>query len=129
MSKKELDDILKFGTEQMFKDEAEGSGTSTRWNRAVSTPCSFSHDRLLVFTSMFYCTAIDELNKIVYDDGAIERLLDRSGGTAPAETVTDEEPVNEVINEYLSSFKVAFYQVKETDDGDDDYDDDDKVRW
>ena len=77
---------------------------------------------------MLYRTMVDELNKIVYDDAAIERLLDRSGGTAVAETVPDEEPANEVINEYLSSFKVAFYQVKETDDGDDDYDDDDKVR-
>ena len=33
MSKKELDEILKFGTEQLFKDEAEGSGT--RWRRAL----------------------------------------------------------------------------------------------
>ncbi len=29
MSKKELDDILKFGTEQLFKDEAENGVPST----------------------------------------------------------------------------------------------------
>lgn len=65
----------------------------------------------------------------MYDDAAIERLLDRSGGTTVAEKVADDEPVNEGINEYLSSFKVAFYQVKEADDADDDDDEDDKVLY
>uniref|UniRef100_A0A669E468 Chromodomain helicase DNA binding protein 3 n=1 Tax=Oreochromis niloticus TaxID=8128 RepID=A0A669E468_ORENI len=48
MTKQELDDILKFGTEELFKDEAEGDKVE------------------------------DEGNVIHYDSTAIERLLDRS---------------------------------------------------
>ncbi|KAK6173350.1 hypothetical protein SNE40_016819 [Patella caerulea] len=69
MSKKELDDILKFGTEELFKDE-EG----------------------------------DE-NRIVYDASAVSKLLDRS------QVGMEEREM--AMNEYLSSFKVASYTVKE----------------
>uniref|UniRef100_A0A674PIT9 Uncharacterized protein n=1 Tax=Takifugu rubripes TaxID=31033 RepID=A0A674PIT9_TAKRU len=69
MSKQELDDILKFGTEELFKDEMEG-------------------------------------NVIHYDDDAISKLLDRS-----QDATEDTEIQN--MNEYLSSFKVAQYVVKE----------------
>uniref|UniRef100_A0A673B639 Chromodomain helicase DNA binding protein 3 n=1 Tax=Sphaeramia orbicularis TaxID=375764 RepID=A0A673B639_9TELE len=48
MTKQELDDILKFGTEELFKDEGEGDKVE------------------------------DEGNVIHYDSTAIERLLDRS---------------------------------------------------
>lgn len=44
MSKQELDDILKFGTEDLFKDENEK----------------------------------EEEDRIVYDDSAVDKLLDRS---------------------------------------------------
>uniref|UniRef100_A0A8D3E4W3 DNA helicase n=1 Tax=Scophthalmus maximus TaxID=52904 RepID=A0A8D3E4W3_SCOMX len=71
MSKQELDDILKFGTEELFKDEIEG-------------------------------------NVIHYDDDAISKLLDRS-----QDATEDTEIQN--MNEYLSSFKVAQYVVKEED--------------
>ena len=72
MSKQEMDDILKFGTEQLFKDE-------------------------------------DEENQIVYDDEAIERLLDRT-----QEVVEDKETEQTAqLNDYLSSFKVATYKTKE----------------
>uniref|UniRef100_A0A669B1P2 Chromodomain helicase DNA binding protein 5 n=1 Tax=Oreochromis niloticus TaxID=8128 RepID=A0A669B1P2_ORENI len=71
MSKQELDDILKFGTEELFKDEMEGS-------------------------------------VIHYDDDAISKLLDRS-----QDATEDTEIQN--MNEYLSSFKVAQYVVKEED--------------
>uniref|UniRef100_A0A671X5U6 Uncharacterized protein n=1 Tax=Sparus aurata TaxID=8175 RepID=A0A671X5U6_SPAAU len=71
MSKQELDDILKFGTEELFKDEMEG-------------------------------------NVIHYDDDAISKLLDRS-----QDATEDTEIQN--MNEYLSSFKVAQYVVKEED--------------
>ncbi len=66
MSKKELDDILKFGTEELFKDDEN-----------------------------------DE-NKIVYDDKAVDMLLDREQEVAKP----DEENETEGLNEYLSSFKV-----------------------
>uniref|UniRef100_A0A8C3AF60 Chromodomain helicase DNA binding protein 3 n=1 Tax=Cyclopterus lumpus TaxID=8103 RepID=A0A8C3AF60_CYCLU len=75
MSKQELDDILKFGTEELFKDEVERD---------------------------------DEGSVIHYDNVAIERLLDRS------QDATDDSEVQN-MNEYLSSFKVAQYMVREED--------------
>uniref|UniRef100_A0AAR2LW36 DNA helicase n=1 Tax=Pygocentrus nattereri TaxID=42514 RepID=A0AAR2LW36_PYGNA len=75
MSKQELDDILKFGTEELFKDDVE---------------------------------AIEEGSVIHYDDDAISKLLDRS-----QDATEDTEIQN--MNEYLSSFKVAQYVVREED--------------
>jgi hypothetical protein len=88
MSKKELDDILRFGTEELFKDDDEIVGNGDGGEGAGS--------------------------KIHYDDQAIEKLLDRS-----QEGIQEKE---EGLNEYLSSFKVASYATRETND-DDDYED------
>ncbi|XP_016889433.1 chromodomain-helicase-DNA-binding protein 3 [Cynoglossus semilaevis] len=84
MTKQELDDILKFGTEELFKDEGEGMKNSTG-------------DKVE-----------DEGSVIHYDSTAIERLLDRS------QDATDDSDVQN-MNEYLSSFKVAQYMVREED--------------
>ena len=73
MTKQELDDILKFGTEELFKAETQGDDS--------------------------------EENRIVYDDKAIEALLDRSQEA--------QEEKAEAMNDYLDSFKVATYTVKE----------------
>ncbi|XP_059205899.1 chromodomain-helicase-DNA-binding protein 4a isoform X1 [Centropristis striata] len=78
MSKQELDDILKFGTEQLFKDEFE------RENKNKEEDSSVIH----------------------YDDKAIDRLLDRN------QDATDDTELQS-MNEYLSSFKVAQYVVKD----------------
>uniref|UniRef100_A0A1A8AH82 Chromodomain helicase DNA binding protein 4a n=1 Tax=Nothobranchius furzeri TaxID=105023 RepID=A0A1A8AH82_NOTFU len=77
MSKQELDDILKFGTEALFKDEGEGEKE-------------------------------EDSSIIHYDDKAIDRLLDRN------QDATDDTELQS-MNEYLSSFKVAQYVVKEED--------------
>ena len=77
MSKKELDDILRFGTEDLFKDDDS------------------------------------EENKIHYNDAAIDMLLDR-------DQVGEDGVENECLNEYLSSFKVASYVTKETEEEEDD---------
>ncbi|XP_008433719.1 chromodomain-helicase-DNA-binding protein 3 isoform X1 [Poecilia reticulata] len=84
MTKQELDDILKFGTEELFKDEGEGMKNN-------------SGDKVE-----------DEGSVIHYDSTAIERLLDRS------QDATDDSDVQN-MNEYLSSFKVAQYMVREED--------------
>lgn len=47
----------------------------------------------------------DSANRIVYDDESISKLLDRSQ--------EGQEEKEEAMNEYLSSFKVAKYAVKE----------------
>uniref|UniRef100_A0A8C0GUZ6 Chromodomain-helicase-DNA-binding protein 4 n=1 Tax=Chelonoidis abingdonii TaxID=106734 RepID=A0A8C0GUZ6_CHEAB len=82
MSKQELDDILKFGTEELFKDEATEGDSKEGEDSSV----------------------------IHYDDKAIERLLDRN---------QDETEDTELqgMNEYLSSFKVAQYVVREEEMG------------
>ncbi|XP_023151054.1 chromodomain-helicase-DNA-binding protein 4 isoform X5 [Amphiprion ocellaris] len=80
MSKQELDDILKFGTEELFKDEV-GEGDNKE----------------------------DDSSVIHYDDQAIDRLLDRN------QDATDDTELQS-MNEYLSSFKVAQYVVKDEDD-------------
>ncbi|XP_046707762.1 chromodomain-helicase-DNA-binding protein 3 isoform X4 [Silurus meridionalis] len=79
MSKQELDDILKFGTEELFKDETEAGDNKD-----------------------------DDSSVIHYDNAAIERLLDRS------QDDTDDTDMQN-MNEYLSSFKVAQYTVREDD--------------
>uniref|UniRef100_A0A4W6EIQ8 Chromodomain helicase DNA binding protein 5 n=1 Tax=Lates calcarifer TaxID=8187 RepID=A0A4W6EIQ8_LATCA len=92
MSKQELDDILKFGTEELFKDEMEGSYQSLTLS---SSSTGDNKDG-------------EEGNVIHYDDDAISKLLDRS-----QDATEDTEIQN--MNEYLSSFKVAQYVVKEED--------------
>ncbi|KAM7383286.1 hypothetical protein PAMP_002953 [Pampus punctatissimus] len=82
MSKQELDDILKFGTEELFKDEI---GDGNKDNKE------------------------DDSSVIHYDDHAIDRLLDRN------QDATDDTELQS-MNEYLSSFKVAQYVVKDEDD-------------
>ena len=69
LSKRELDDILKFGAEDLFKVDGEA----------------------------------EEGKGIVYDDKAIDVLLDRSQvgeDTGPGD-------INMLANEYLGSFKVG----------------------
>ncbi|XP_062842212.1 chromodomain-helicase-DNA-binding protein 5 isoform X3 [Trichomycterus rosablanca] len=82
MSKQELDDILKFGTEELFKDDVEAMAGDSKEG--------------------------EEGSVIHYDDNAISKLLDRS-----QDATEDTEIQN--MNEYLSSFKVAQYMVREED--------------
>ncbi|KAG9482006.1 hypothetical protein GDO78_010958, partial [Eleutherodactylus coqui] len=79
MTKQELDDILKFGTEELFKDDVEGDNKD-----------------------------VEDSSVIHYDDGAISKLLDRN------QDATEDTDIQN-MNEYLSSFKVAQYVVREDD--------------
>uniref|UniRef100_A0A8C2F8M6 Chromodomain helicase DNA binding protein 4 n=1 Tax=Cyprinus carpio TaxID=7962 RepID=A0A8C2F8M6_CYPCA len=85
MSKQELDDILKFGTEQLFKELGEGDNKE------------------------------EDSSVIHYDDKAIDRLLDRN------QDATDDTELQS-MNEYLSSFKVAQYVVKDEGEEEEDVD-------
>uniref|UniRef100_A0A8C8BHF2 Chromodomain-helicase-DNA-binding protein 4 n=1 Tax=Otus sunia TaxID=257818 RepID=A0A8C8BHF2_9STRI len=104
MSKQELDDILKFGTEELFKDEATEGGEclgielkEVGSNPACALPSGDNKEG-------------EDSSVIHYDDKAIERLLDRN---------QDETEDTELqgMNEYLSSFKVAQYVVREEEMG------------
>ncbi|XP_069096099.1 chromodomain-helicase-DNA-binding protein 5 isoform X2 [Pleurodeles waltl] len=92
MSKQELDDILKFGTEELFKDDMEDHhcGTLTVVRRTGDNK------------------EVEDSSVIHYDDDAISKLLDRN------QDATDDTEIQN-MNEYLSSFKVAQYVVREED--------------
>uniref|UniRef100_A0A3B4YCC4 Chromodomain helicase DNA binding protein 5 n=1 Tax=Seriola lalandi dorsalis TaxID=1841481 RepID=A0A3B4YCC4_SERLL len=102
MSKQELDDILKFGTEELFKDEMEAFQVSSKLPLDLQSKLTNS------FSSTGDNKDGEEGNVIHYDDDAISKLLDRS-----QDATEDTEIQN--MNEYLSSFKVAQYVVKEED--------------
>uniref|UniRef100_A0A4W5NWN4 Chromodomain helicase DNA binding protein 4a n=1 Tax=Hucho hucho TaxID=62062 RepID=A0A4W5NWN4_9TELE len=89
MSKQELDDILKFGTEELFKDEL-GKGDKEG-----------KHGGMMEWI-------VEDSQVIHYDDMAVDRLLDRN-----QESETPEETEIGSMNEYLGSFKVAQYVVKD----------------
>ncbi|XGW08722.1 hypothetical protein V3C99_011215 [Haemonchus contortus] len=91
MSKSELDDVLRWGTEELFKDD-EPQGEA-----AEGEPGKKANE-----------------NEIVWDDAAVEALLDRDRDTEPKDK--DGEKKEHWTNEYLSSFKVATYTTRETDD-------------
>uniref|UniRef100_A0AAR2JXQ1 DNA helicase n=1 Tax=Pygocentrus nattereri TaxID=42514 RepID=A0AAR2JXQ1_PYGNA len=115
MSKQELDDILKFGTEELFKDEIEGLHSSPNESfikgNTLTPQVWIAHHSC---NCMYVCVCPAGDNKdedssvIHYDNAAIERLLDRS------QDATDDTDMQN-MNEYLSSFKVAQYTVREDD--------------
>uniref|UniRef100_A0A915EBV8 CHD subfamily II SANT-like domain-containing protein n=1 Tax=Ditylenchus dipsaci TaxID=166011 RepID=A0A915EBV8_9BILA len=79
MSKTELDDVLRWGTEELFKDneqEAEAKANE---------------------------------QAIVWDDKAVDALLERNTEPEPAPLAANGEKKEHWTNEYLSSFKVATY--------------------
>uniref|UniRef100_A0A8C0IS84 Chromodomain-helicase-DNA-binding protein 4 n=1 Tax=Chelonoidis abingdonii TaxID=106734 RepID=A0A8C0IS84_CHEAB len=123
MSKQELDDILKFGTEELFKDEATEGGDSGQGVRArtylhwLLVSGLAWHSPKSPLTTPTDCAPLsgdskegEDSSVIHYDDKAIERLLDRN---------QDETEDTELqgMNEYLSSFKVAQYVVREEEMG------------
>uniref|UniRef100_A0A8C8BLB8 Chromodomain helicase DNA binding protein 5 n=1 Tax=Otus sunia TaxID=257818 RepID=A0A8C8BLB8_9STRI len=121
MTKQELDDILKFGTEELFKDDVEGmvsQGQRIAMPDAV-TPFSdsLSSKGGAVTPGMKKKHGgtppgdnkdVDDSSVIHYDDAAISKLLDRN------QDATDDTELQN-MNEYLSSFKVAQYVVREED--------------
>uniref|UniRef100_A0A8C7GJT7 Chromodomain helicase DNA binding protein 4a n=1 Tax=Oncorhynchus kisutch TaxID=8019 RepID=A0A8C7GJT7_ONCKI len=100
MSKQELDDILKFGTEELFKDEL---GKGDKEVNLLATSVDVEH------ISTCKCENKEEDSQVIhYDDMAVDRLLDRN-----QESETPEETEIGSMNEYLGSFKVAQYVVKD----------------
>ncbi|PAV85356.1 hypothetical protein WR25_12784 isoform B [Diploscapter pachys] len=95
MSKTELDDVLRWGTEELFKDEeqqqpaAEGAEGQEGAGKKANE------------------------HEIVWDDGAVDALLDRNRET---EGKQEEGKKEHWTNEYLSSFKVATYTTKEAEE-------------
>ncbi|UMM35871.1 hypothetical protein L5515_008295 [Caenorhabditis briggsae] len=92
MSKTELDDVLRWGTEELFKEDeavAEGAEGAEGAEKKGTT------------------------QEIVWDDAAVDFLLDRDKKEETGPGPEDGEGKADWQNEYLSSFKVASYQTKE----------------
>ncbi|KAG8505555.1 Chromodomain-helicase-DNA-binding protein 5 [Galemys pyrenaicus] len=116
MTKQELDDILKFGTEELFKDDVEGMmsqgqrpvtpipDVQTSRGGALAASAKKKHGS----TPPGDNKDVEDSSVIHYDDAAISKLLDRN------QDATDDTELQN-MNEYLSSFKVAQYVVREED--------------
>uniref|UniRef100_A0A3Q3E829 Helicase C-terminal domain-containing protein n=1 Tax=Hippocampus comes TaxID=109280 RepID=A0A3Q3E829_HIPCM len=110
MSKQELDDILKFGTEELFKDEGEGESRQEGKTRTHTVLSQLKLNRVCARACLVSGeNKEDDSSVIHYDDKAIDRLLDRN------QDATDDTELQS-MNEYLSSFKVAQYVVKDEDE-------------
>ncbi|TKR71703.1 hypothetical protein L596_019259 [Steinernema carpocapsae] len=97
MTKGELDDVLRWGTEELFKDDeaaAEGEGGEKANEQ-----------------------------EIIWDDNAISALLDRTAGEEEKKPTEGEDKDKHWTNEYLSSFKVATYTTREADEEEEEPDD------
>ncbi|KHJ95791.1 CHDCT2 domain protein [Oesophagostomum dentatum] len=101
MSKTELDDVLRWGTEELFKDDEPPptEGEDGKEGKKANE------------------------NEIVWDDEAVDALLDRTRDNEPK----DGDKKEHWTNEYLSSFKVATYTTRETDDKEEDEDEEMEV--
>ncbi|XP_061868815.1 chromodomain-helicase-DNA-binding protein 5 isoform X7 [Colius striatus] len=121
MTKQELDDILKFGTEELFKDDVEGMVSQGQRIAVPDAVAPFSDTPLTKGGSVTPGVKkkhsgtppgdnkdVDDSSVIHYDDAAISKLLDRN------QDATDDTELQN-MNEYLSSFKVAQYVVREED--------------
>ncbi|XP_067328902.1 chromodomain-helicase-DNA-binding protein 5 isoform X2 [Anolis sagrei] len=121
MTKQELDDILKFGTEELFKDDVEAMmsqaqriGLPEVVNPFAEAPASKGGAATPGIKKKHGGPPpgdnkdVEDISVIHYDDAAISKLLDRNQDASD-----DTELQN--MNEYLSSFKVAQYVVREED--------------
>ncbi|XP_036083865.1 chromodomain-helicase-DNA-binding protein 5 isoform X3 [Rousettus aegyptiacus] len=116
MTKQELDDILKFGTEELFKDDVEGM--MSQGQRPITPIPDVQSSRggaLAAGVKKKHGSTppgdnkdVEDSSVIHYDDAAISKLLDRN------QDATDDTELQN-MNEYLSSFKVAQYVVREED--------------
>uniref|UniRef100_A0A670J2L5 Chromodomain helicase DNA binding protein 5 n=1 Tax=Podarcis muralis TaxID=64176 RepID=A0A670J2L5_PODMU len=107
MTKQELDDILKFGTEELFKDDVEGE-MDRMLDQMGHGPDPVGSPHMHMFSVPGDNKDVEDSSVIHYDDAAISKLLDRN------QDATDDTELQN-MNEYLSSFKVAQYVVREED--------------
>jgi superfamily II DNA/RNA helicase len=122
MSKKELDDVLRWGTEELFKDEDNGECARILVHHPCNDVCAEDLTKEPADGSKDEKTGGDEAKKsgeqaIVWDDEAVEALLERGDKVVPgvpAAAVEGADPEQEKnwANDYLSSFKVATYVTK-----------------
>ncbi|KAK6104410.1 CHD C-terminal 2 domain family protein [Brugia pahangi] len=89
MSKSELDEVLRWGTEELFKEDETTTAEGEQGEKKTSE------------------------QEIIWDDEAVDALLDRSADDPKEKSGEKKEHWS---NEYLSSFKVAQYTTREADE-------------
>lgn len=102
MSKSELDDVLRWGTEELFKEDEGGEPGENGEKKGNE-------------------------QEIIWDDEAVDALLDRATGEDKPAEGPDGEKKEHWTNEYLSSFKVAQYTTREADEEEPEEEDDTEV--
>jgi hypothetical protein len=121
----ELDDILKFGTEEIFSDNppppptASTTSSSTTTSSSATPPASGTtpaansteegSEEVTWDTTKY--GGVPSSGGIYYDDAAVEKLLDRTKEDENGGEVMGEG--SRVQNDYLNSFKVASYAVSQ----------------
>ncbi|XP_042497855.1 protein CHROMATIN REMODELING 4-like isoform X2 [Macadamia integrifolia] len=107
-SQKEVEDILRWGTEELFNDSAGVAGKGTGENSSnkdeVTTDTEHKHKRRCGGLGDVYkdrCT--DGRTKIVWDENAILKLLDRSN----LQSGSSESHEGDLENDMLGSVKVG----------------------
>ncbi|KAI3382491.1 hypothetical protein SNEBB_001112 [Seison nebaliae] len=121
LTKKELSDILKFGAEDLFKDDDETPTTNGAPTNSSTTPTGITTSLKVEDVennkegdnasngqpSTSSTNLMKTSGKIVYDNQAIDRLLNRN--------ILDNEDVDESqggINDYFKSFTVAQFNIE-----------------
>ncbi|XP_022146554.1 protein CHROMATIN REMODELING 4 isoform X3 [Momordica charantia] len=106
-SQKEVEDILKWGTEELFSDTTITSGKDTNENGnskdEVVTDMEHKHKKRTGSLGDVYkdkCT--DSGNKIVWDEHAILRLLDRSNLQSDATEIAEADTENDMLGSVKS---------------------------
>ncbi len=98
----ELDDILRFGTEEIFAESGNAElAKSSEGKEADSGEVTWDKSKY---------GDIPTVGGIYYDDKAVEELLDRTKEEKEGEGL---DQGTKVQNEYLNSFKVASYLVSQ----------------
>ncbi|KAG8385101.1 hypothetical protein BUALT_Bualt03G0006400 [Buddleja alternifolia] len=117
-SQKEVEDILKWGTEELFSDsstmtEKDGENTSNK-DEAVMEIEPNSRRRTGGLGDVYKDKCADGCNKILWDENAILKLLDRSN----LQSGSPDNTESELENDMLGSVKSLEWNDESTDEQD-----------
>lgn len=102
-SAKEVEDILKWGTEELFSDSQTGKdGENMNKDEEVTETEPTSKRRTGGLGDVYEDKCADSSNKILWDEGAVMKLLDRTNLQS-----SPENAESEIENDMLGSVKVA----------------------
>lgn len=107
-SQKEVEDILRWGTEELFNDSSRGKDSGEGNNNKEDVLMDIEHKhrkRGGGLGDVYQDKCTDGSNKIVWDENAILKLLDRSNLQTESVDVVE----GDLENDMLGSVKVSYY--------------------